>query len=110
MPETTTRIRPLAERLPKAIVEDIRAKAKIPGLAVHEIAQMTDPADVVLLAQVLRTALAAESEQCQHIESARYDSDLCKECARFLRTLDVADTCEEFKQWQREIDAAWSVS
>jgi hypothetical protein len=110
MPETSIRIRPLAERLPKAIVEAIRAAAKIPGLAVHEIAQMTDPADVVLLAQVLRHALAAQSEQCQHIESARFDSTLCEACARFLQTLDVADTCEEFKQWQREIDAAWSVS
>lgn len=96
----------IARALPLAVLEEIRSSSKIDGLAVCAIAKMTDLDEVKLLAQVLRNAMSAYSEQLTHLHC--FGTEF--ECATCAKATETAQACGEWKQWQRDVDAAWRIS
>lgn len=100
----------IADRVPANVLKYIVRRREIPGLAITAIGNMTDLDEVILLAQVLRQAVAAYSEQVAHMIDVEADPDVCRKCADFLAWPFGREPCGAWHWWQQQIDAAWRIA
>lgn len=104
--------RSFADRIPSEVLAYIRRHEHDTGLGIGAIAQITDLAELRLLAQVLRLGLAAESEMHDHLAEVRDNPEFCPPCARFLASAGTAPgvACSDYQTWRRDARAAWEIS
>ena len=93
----------ITERIPADLLEELTTRSSRESLAIAQIGKVTKQ-EAILLAQVYRRALEAQSKIDGHLLFPCAVCDIAREYE------DEVGRCDDMRRWKRWVDLAWRLA